>query len=284
MQRVIGMLGSFGWIGHMASPIKRFVESWRDYPLRAGTVLLRRYELIKLIGEGSYGLAYLACDLVEGGELVVKQARPSKGALGRELLSREREALLALGHPSIPRCRGLFEEGGRLFAAIDKAEGRTLEALIFEQQRGFTEVESLAIIARLLPIVGFVHERGWVHLDLRIPNVLLQADGSLALIDFGLARRIGDWTSLVAFTDEEEARRRAPEVQSDLYALGHFLLFLLYSSYEAQEGQPPREWHEELSLSEGTRCVLRRLLLLAEPYRSVGQLREDIEQLLHCEW
>ncbi|MED4603509.1 protein kinase [Paenibacillus validus] len=256
--------------------LRQVYQAWIDYPLRAGHRLQGRYEIVRFLGEGSYGLAYLSTDRQTGERVVVKQSKPSKRGLGRKLLRREQEALLALTHPSIPKCRGLFEDGKRLFLVTDWIDGATVEDLIFEQQRGFSELESLAFIARLLPVVRFVHERGWVHLDLRIPNVMVR-DGTYVLIDFGLARRIGDTEGLEPFSSEEEERRRLPDVKSDWYAVGHFLLFLLYSGYEAQEGQPPGEWHEELSLSMATGRLLRRLLRLDEAYESDAALMQDVE-------
>lgn len=259
----------------MIGYLRQAYHTWIDYPLRTGVKLQGRYKIIRFLGAGSYGLAYLSKDGQTGKQVVVKQSLPSKGELSRKLLRREQEALLALEHPAIPKCLDLFEDGRRLCLVMDWIDGDTVEDLIFEQQRGFSELESLMFIERLLPIVRFVHERGWVHLDIRIPNVMVR-DGAHVLIDFGLARRIGDMEDLEPLQGEE-ALRRLPDVTSDWYAIGHFLLFLLYSAYESREGQPPREWHEELSLSEETGRLLRRLMRLDAPYESAEPLQRDLE-------
>ncbi|MEK8131203.1 protein kinase family protein [Paenibacillus filicis] len=252
-------------------------HAWLDYPLPAGYELQRRYRLLRSLGEGSYGLAYLAMDAASGSPVVLKQARPSKRELGRRLLIREQEALQVLGHPDLPACGALIEERRHLWLPIEWVDGATVEDLIFTQRRGFTELESLKFLERLLPVVAFIHERGWVHLDLRIPNVM-DCAGRLKLIDFGLARRIGDMEGLEAPQNGEEERRRLPRVESDLYALGHFLLFLLYASYEGKPGQEERGWQEELDLSEATARLLNRLMGEDAVYPSAAALAGDVGQ------
>ena len=69
--------------------------------------------------------------------------------------------------------------------------GDTLEDLIFEQDMKYGEDECIEITLQLLKLVRYIHDQGYVHLDLRIPNVLFK-DGRIQLIDFGLARRIGE--------------------------------------------------------------------------------------------
>jgi len=251
-------------------------QAWVDYPLPEGYRLRGQYELKRLLGAGSYGLAYLAEDAHTGQPVVLKQAKPSKRRLGRSLLVREHEALRTLAHPHIPACGELIEDGRRLWLPIEWVDGATVEDLIFEQGRGFTELESLNLLRRLLQVVQFVHERGWVHLDLRIPNVM-ERSGRLMLIDFGLARRIGDMDGLEKPKHQEDEWRRLPTVQSDLYALGHLLLFLLYSSYEEKEDEAG-DWREELVVSPATRLLLNKLMKLEQGYSSAAELAEAVDR------
>ncbi|NOU75507.1 hypothetical protein GC098_29730 [Paenibacillus sp. LMG 31458] len=102
----------------------------------------------------------------------------------------------------------------------------------------------------LLDIVPFIHEKGIVHLDIRIPNVLLYGE-RMTLIDFGLAARLGEPSLLEIGPGEELIRRRTVAITSDLYAIGHFLLFMLYSTFESNDGQEDSTigWEEELSVT-----------------------------------
>lgn len=261
--------------------VKQVYQAWVDYPWKEGLLLADRYEIIRCFGEGSYGLTYLCLDTACGDQAVVKQAKPSKGRLSRRLLEREMDMLEQLRHPNIPGCRGSFFHHKHLCMAIDWVEGHTVEDLIFEQRRGFSERESLGWILRLMKIVSYVHERGFVHLDLRIPNVIIRND-ELVLIDFGLARRIGDGEGADAALDEETRLWRTPEITSDLYAAGHFLLFLLYSSYEERPNQQEKDWQEELVMSLHTRKILRRLLQIEPPYEDSSSCIWDLNQALRA--
>lgn len=77
----------------------------------------------------------------------------------------------------------------------------------------------------------------------------------------------------------EQRLRRSIHVKSDIYALGHFLLFLLYSAYEPKEGEE-KSWEEELSLTKEARHVLRRMLQLDRPYASVKHLAMDVARIV----
>lgn len=261
--------------------IKQVYQAWIDDPWKEGLLLADRYEIIHFLGEGSYGLTYLCLDAVKGDKVVVKQAKPSKGKRSRHLLEREMDMLEQLRHPNIPGCRGSFLHNKHLCMAIDWVEGHTVEDFIFEQNRGFSERESLEWIVRLMSIVRFVHAQGYVHLDIRIPNVIIRS-GEAVLIDFGLGRRIGDVEGADMDLNEESRRWRTPEVRSDLYAVGHFLLFLLYSTYEERPGQLEKDWQEELSLTSYTRNILRRLLQVEPPYEDASSLIRDLKQALQA--
>ncbi|MGF9711949.1 serine/threonine-protein kinase [Paenibacillus sp. JMULE4] len=259
--------------------IKQVYQAWIDYPWKEGLLLADRYEIIEFLGEGSYGLTYLCQDTVRGDKVVVKQAKPSKGKRSRHLLEREMAILERLRHPNIPGCRGSFWHNKHLCMAVDWVEGHTVEDLLFEQNRGFSERESLEWIVRLMSIVRFVHAQGYVHLDIRIPNVMIR-NGEPVLIDFGLARRVGDVDGSDTDMNEQSGIRRTPEVKSDLYAVGHFLLFMLYLSYEERPGQLEKDWQEELSLTSHTRKIVRRLLQIEPPYEDASSLIRDLKQAL----
>lgn len=264
----------------MLTTVKRIYEAWIDYPEREGKVLAGRYRILRFLGMGSYGLTYLCCDTASRTEVVVKQAKPSKGPLGRELLRREIQTMGQLRHPAIPKCLASFEYKKRLYMVTEYVKGQTVEELIFERGEVFSEKEALSMVRRLMEVVRFVHDRGFVHLDLRIPNVMLQGD-SIRLIDFGLASRIGEPARLESGADEDTRRRRTAEVSSDLYAVGHFLLFMLYSAFEPKDsGEPEAGWEEELAVSAATKHMIRRLLQIDEPYKNAQDFISALEDLI----
>ncbi|MBT2287652.1 protein kinase [Paenibacillus albidus] len=239
-----------------------FVRAWRDYPLPEGALIGERYQIKSLLGEGSYGLTYRCCDSRDGALLAVKQSRPSKKAVGRAMLGKESNILRTMNHPNIPACRDFLEYKGSNWLVTDYIEGNTLEDLIFDAHIVYGERECLATTLRLMELVAHVHSRGYVHLDLRIPNVILQNE-ELYLIDFGLARRIGEVDTLLAGRKpqaEEMPKRMPPVIASDLYDIGQLMLFMLYSGYRPEAEGTERSWREELNLSPGMLHILSRLL------------------------
>ncbi|AIQ46229.1 hypothetical protein R70723_10305 [Paenibacillus sp. FSL R7-0273] len=259
-----------------------FVRAWKDYPLHEGSRIGGRYTIECLIGEGSYGLTYRCSDIENGRVYALKQSRPSKKTAGRVLLEKEYTILRSMEHPNIPRCRDYLEYKGSNWLVSDYITGKTLEDLIFDDQLIYGERESLAVIMKLAELVAHVHSRGYVHLDLRIPNVILQED-ALYLIDFGLASRIGEERTAEAQVRLDPAllpEQLPPVVASDLHDMGRLMLFMLYSAYEPVRGEEERSWREELKLSPEMRLLLSRLLgEQAEPYPDIEAFAREAAAL-----
>ncbi|QYR19416.1 protein kinase [Paenibacillus sp. sptzw28] len=266
----------------MFSYLRRVFEAWIDFPEREGKVIGGKYRIIRFLGMGSYGLTYLCLDIAAGGQVAVKQAKPSKGRLGRELLRREIEIMRQLLHPSIPRCLAVIENKKRLYMVTEFVNGQTVEDLIFERGAVFTEKEAIGIISRLMEIVCFIHHNGFVHLDIRIPNVMLQGD-RISLIDFGLASRLGEPARAQPDADEETRLRRTAVVTSDLYAIGHFLLFMLYSGYDRSDAhsESTAGWEEELNVSPLTKRMIRKLLQIDTPYTDSLEFMRELDDAMN---
>ncbi|MCM3781442.1 protein kinase family protein [Neobacillus mesonae] len=270
--------------------LSRFASAWRDYPAEENAVLGNRYIVKQLLGEGSYGITYKCLDRENGTHVALKQSRPSKGKLARHLLNREASILKKLSHPQIPQHLDFFDEGKHTYLAMSYLEGDTLEDLIFEKDEKFDEQACIRMTLKLLELVTYIHEKGFVHLDLRIPNVLFQGE-DMYLIDFGLAREIGEEPP-VQLNKRQKTRMRPSssfssrpfkdaEVQADLIDVGHFMLFMLYSDYEplGSSSAAERSWQEELELSSDLRDMIERLLELQEPYTDTQDVVFDLQAL-----
>lgn len=262
--------------------LKGVYEAWIDYPKREGTVITNKYRIQRFLGIGSYGLTYLCLDVDSGHEVVLKQAKPSKGTFGRDLLYREIDTLGRLRHPSIQRCLASFEYKDQLYMVTKYLKGQTVEDLIFERGVVFSEKEALCFVRRLMAILSYVHEQGFVHLDIRIPNVILDGD-QIHLIDFGLACRLGEPIRTDLGSDDETTRTRTVEAPDDLYAVGHFILFMLYSGYDSCtfEAEVTSGWEDELTVSPMTKHMLRKLLQIDPPYMDTQQFVRDLDHWMN---
>ncbi|WP_091188403.1 serine/threonine protein kinase [Paenibacillus catalpae] len=240
-----------------------------DYPLREGLVWAETYRIEEFLGMGSYGQAYRCTDLRSGTSVLLKRAKPSKRDTGRRLLRRENDILQKLDHPQMPQWLDWAmhrREAALIMAFID---GVNAEQAILLEGRTYTELEALLMVQDLLSPLKHLHEAGYVHRDVRIPNVMLHRE-NIYLIDLGLACRIGEKNpdgreeeAPSGFADSWGAvkhRMRQPDRTSDLYGLGHLFLFLMYAGYTPEEGEEERGWEEELTLKPEVRSFVKGLL------------------------
>ncbi|MCR8634749.1 serine/threonine protein kinase [Paenibacillus radicis (ex Xue et al. 2023)] len=267
------------------------VRLWDDLWFREGSIITGRYRIERKLGMGSYGVAYLCRDVRSGQRCVMKRVTPLRGGTQRAqfIYAKETGMLELLSHPAIPALYSKFRYRNHLCFTMEFMEGKSLDTLLFQEQCTFTERESLLLIRRLLPIVAYMHSVGILHRDINIANVVVEGE-RVKLIDLGLARELANAESVVedvldveADDPSEKILRRTIHVTSDYYAVGHLLLFLLYSTYDQKEQAPAgadRGWELELTLHPGTKKLLRRLLLTEQPYVNVQDIIIDVNQIL----
>lgn len=270
---------------------KQWKRNWMDYPLRKGMVWAGRYRIEQFIGMGSYGQAYCCTDLITGSFVLLKRGKPSKREIGRKMLKQESEILRKLDHPQIPKWLNDSIHRQEEALIMEFIEGENLEHTILEAGRTYTQVEALLHVRQLLDPLKYMHEAGYVHRDVRTPNVL-EHGGLISLIDFGLTCRIGEEMSNHRQTDTGDAelggfadswgavrhRMRYPYYTSDLYGLGHLFLFLMYAGYVSQEGQEERGWEEELALHPLVKSFIRGLL--ENNWQTAAECEQELDRIL----
>jgi len=161
----------------------------------ASGLLAGRFEIVREIGHGSTGALLVAS---EGGVTVA-----IKRASDRALLRHEADVLADLAHPGIVRLKERHEDGNPPFLLLELVEGQDLEAVLAGRGGTLDSVTLARLLLQLCDIVGFVHDRGFLHRDLKPANVLIRADGSPVLIDFGAAARVQvDGGNLWSFVTE----------------------------------------------------------------------------------
>lgn len=252
-----------------------------EKPLKATEIVGGKYNIYEMLGKGSYGFTYLVKDQSDN-ILVLKQLRKYKmlEETGRNAFKREAHILNALIHPAFPAFFEHFEENQKQFIVMEYKKGSTFEDLIFKENISYSESQAFKELYNILLLVKHIHRNGYVHRDLRIPNILKNEE-DYYIIDFGLARNINDQNSIKEEKVKPVEKRLYREVafKSDFYALGHFLLFLLYSSYEPTS-KIQRSWEEELPISKSAKKVLRKMLQIDEPYNEVNLLINDVKNCM----
>jgi len=149
-----------------------------------------RFRLLSLLGRGGMGEVYAAEDLTLGRKVALKAIRPERRltATARERFQREARLLSRLDHPGICRIHDLVTTETRDFLVLELIEGRTLrQARSSLDGRGRQDV-ALQIAA----VLEAAHAEDVVHRDLKPENIMLTPDGTVKVLDFGLARDVGE--------------------------------------------------------------------------------------------
>lgn len=240
----------------------------------------KQWRFLKKIGKGSFGTAYLIKDSLENRFYILKRMNYHKlnSAEAKEGFTIEGQLLSELTDQAFP---SLIEKGecqGTPYMVMEYKDGKTFEELIFSENKVFTEHESFTISARILVKVAELHKKGIIHRDLRIPNILTNGI-DLFIIDFGLARKAEHSPD-----DTGDGDPRKPiHFTSDLYAIGHFLLFLLYSGY-TPVAKKERAWGEELAIHPDSIRILKKLLMSDLPFDSSDQALTEIKKHIKTQW
>ena len=234
------------------------------------------YYYLNKIGTGAYGIAYLIEDTAKKQKFVLKRLRSKhlhKKKI-RQKFEQEINILKELQSLNVPSLITQGEINNIPFYIMEHIEGLTFEQAIFDKGEQFSINRSLKIVKDLLTIVITIHEKGIVHRDLRIPNIIIQ-NNQLTIIDFGLATYIQNDIDFNKITNPKRVENHI----SDLYFIGHFLLFLLYSSYSPTKNKE-KSWQEELQLPSDVVDYIERLLSIQLPFSNAKEALLSIQELI----
>jgi tetratricopeptide (TPR) repeat protein len=233
--------------------------------LRIGS-RLGAYRLIELIGRGGMGEVYLAerDDDHYHARVAIKLVRidhdPSRVAWR---LRSERQILAQLEHPNIARLiDGGATEDGVPYLVMELIEGQPID--VYCEERDLTIAQRVRLFLQVCAAVSFAHQRLVVHRDLKPGNILVTADGTVKLLDFGIAKLL-----------ETEAETQPVRGDAEMTATHVRVMTLEYASPEQVRGDPITTVSDVYSLG----VVLYRLLTGRSPYRETNAAERAVEIL-----
>ncbi|MEP7133134.1 MAG: serine/threonine-protein kinase [Acidobacteriota bacterium] len=207
------------------------------------------YEVIGHLGAGGMGEVYRARDPRLGREVAIK-VLPAESLQDRDRLRRfvaEAKAASALNHPNILTVHDIGEDENGPYMVTELVEGRTLRALMQDDDGPVPLERVLDVMAQALDGIAKAHEAGIVHRDLKPENLMVTSDGFVKVLDFGLAKLLrreetgpGDQSATATgvivgtagYLAPEQLRGSPPDNRSDLFAAA--VVF-----YEAATGTHP---------------------------------------------
>ncbi|MFI0513238.1 Stk1 family PASTA domain-containing Ser/Thr kinase [Streptomyces sp. WSLK1-5] len=268
-----------------------------------------RYELGQVLGRGGMAEVYLAMDTRLGRTVAVKTLRAdlARDPSFQARFRREAQSAASLNHPAIVAVYDTGEDyidGVSIpYIVMEYVDGSTLRELLHSGRKLLPE-RSLEMTIGILQALEYSHRSGIVHRDIKPANVMLTRNGQVKVMDFGIARAMGDsgmtmtQTSAVIGTAQylspEQAKGEQVDARSDLYSTGCLLYELLTVrppfvgdspvavayQHVREEAQPPSVFDPEIT-PEMDAIVLKALV--KDPnyrYQSADEMRADIEACL----
>lgn len=216
-----------------------------------GKKLDGRYEITELIGEGGMADVYRATDVVDNKTVAVKILK-KEFAENEEFLRRfrnESKAIAVLSHPNIVKIFDVGFSERIQFIVMEYIDGITLNEYM-EQQGQLGWKDAVHFILQILRALQHAHSKGIVHRDIKPQNIMMLRDGTIKVMDFGIAKfaredgKTGTDKAIgtVHYISPEQARGGATDAKSDLYSVGVML-------YEMLTGKKPFDTDNPVSIA-----------------------------------
>jgi eukaryotic-like serine/threonine-protein kinase len=246
--------------------------------LRPGAVFHSRYEVIAPLGRGGMGMVFRAHDRVLDETVAIKVLRPDIAQDPRMADRFRSEIKLArkVRHRNVCAIHDYGEDQGLLFISMEMVEGVDLKRRL-RDGGALRPEQAFDVSIQMAEALQAVHEAGIVHRDLKTPNIMIDAAGVARLMDFGVAKRLGDGTMTTTghvvgtpeYMSPEQAQGHAVDGRSDVYALG-VVVYEVFTGEVPFRGDTPISTilkHindapplDKAALPKAVRAVLRRAL------------------------
>jgi serine/threonine-protein kinase len=195
------------------------------------------YHIGRLIAEGGTAKVYWGVDLRSGFPVAVKELKIKhfKNPIIRQKFREvESQMYLYMQHPNIPKLVDFIDlkEREQLYIVMEFIEGRTLEHHIYSEIGLIPERKALPLFLEVLNTVDYLHNNGILHLDIKSNNVMMRSDGTIKLIDLGIASRMSDASNSTgfgtpAYMPPEQSEKGEVGAYTDVFALGIMLFEML---------------------------------------------------------
>ena len=269
--------------------------------LRPGTVFHGRYEILGPLGRGGMGMVYKARDRRLDEVVAIKVLRPdfsNDPAMATRFRS-EIKLARKVRHRNVCAIHDYGEDQGLLYISMEYIEGVDLKQVL-KQSGALVPDRGYEVAIQIAEGLQAVHDAGIIHRDLKTPNIMSDGAGIARLMDFGVAKRVGEGaatvTGLIIGTPEymspEQAQGHKIDTRSDIYALG-IVLYEIFTGQVPFRGEtpistilkhlndpPPLEGPQAEGIPESLKPVLRRCLAKdpADRYATAREVGEALRE------
>ena len=224
-----------------------------DHKPKADEIIghIGQYSLLKSIGKGGMGEVFLAFDTVAGRRVALKRIRPDlvSSPLLKHRFVREARITSQLIHPAIIPIYAIHIDGDLIYYTMPYIQGETLKQMLRRARAGDPKITALGLVRLFLQVahaIAYAHSKGVLHRDIKPENIIIGPYGEVIILDWGLTKlleeaddeqedkrdpktstRIGKPVGTVTYMAPERAQGTPASKQTDVYALGAILYFIL---------------------------------------------------------
>ena len=249
--------------------------------LKPGALFHSRYQIQACLGVGGMGVVYQAHDRTLDEDVAIKILRPdfAQDPTMAERFKHEIKLARKVRHRNVAAIHDFGEDRSLLYISMELVEGIDVKKVL-RQGGGLSPDRAYGIAVQVADGLQAVHDAGIVHRDLKTSNIMLDPQGVARLLDFGVAKRLGEGTLTAAghivgtpeYMSPEQAQGKKVDFRSDIYALG-IVLFEIFTGRVPFRGEtpistilkhindpPPLQGPEAARIPEKARPILRRML------------------------
>lgn len=260
-----------------------------------GEIVDGKYELLREIGRGGMSVVYLAMDKRLNKQWAIKEFRKDKDDVSKQValkaLLDEANLMKKLDHPTLPRIVDIIDDHNTVYVVMDYIEGESLNKVL--DAYGAQPQEAVIEWAKQLSeVLDYLHTQSppVIYRDMKPANIMLKPDGTIRLIDFGIAReykegKAGDTEAIGTrgyAAPEQFGGRGQTDARTDIYSLGVTLYHLVTGKNPAEppyEIYPIRHWNP--SFSSGLEWLIQKCTQLnpSDRYQSCAEVTYVLENL-----
>src|SRR5438105_460456 len=261
------------------------------------------YEILKVLGSGGMGRVYQVrntiTDRVEAMKVLLPDLEGHEDVAAR--FQREIKVLAALNHPNIATLHTALTIENQLVMIMEYVEGESLSARL--NHGPIPAPDALKYFDQVLSALSYAHQRHVIHRDIKPANMMLTPDGTVKLMDFGIARSQGEPTKLTAtgstlgslnYMSPEQIKGEAVDERSDLYSLGISLYevltgqrpfnadsnFAIMAAHLTKAPKPPVEVHPGLPAAVNDLILTAIAKAPADRFQSADAFRQALQRAL----
>jgi serine/threonine protein kinase len=272
--------------------------------LKPGTLFHGRYEILGPLGRGGMGMVYKARDRRLDEVVAIKVLRPDFGndPTMAERFRSEIKLARKVRHRNVCAIHDYGEDRGLLYISMEYIEGVDLKQVL-KQSGALPAHRGYEVAIQITEGLQAVHDAGIIHRDLKTPNIMSDGAGIARLMDFGVAKRVGEGAATVTgqiigtpeYMSPEQAQGHKLDTRSDIYALG-IVLYEIFTGQVPFRGEtpistilkhlndpPPLEGPQASGIPGSLKPVLRRCLAKdpADRYATAREVGDALREARH---